>query len=308
MGIPAIAVHGGAGNISSRLSDERRKECLRGLKEALTAGLSVMEEGGSAVDGVEAAIKYLEDFEIFNAGRGAVISRNGSCQLSASMMDGSSKLIGACGNILRVKHPISLARSVMNESRHVLLVGEGAEVYARLKGLDFVENEYFQTAERLKQWEKVQSEDDITMDHEPEREEGEKGTVGAVAVDATGALAAGTSTGGMVNQLDGRIPDSAVGGAGTYAANETCAVSCTGIGEEFIRISAAFHVHALMKYKNLSLEEAVREIVYEVLPQQSGGIIAINSSGEYSLQCNTPGMYRGYMNSTGEHELGIFAS
>jgi len=305
MSIPAIAVHGGAGNIPADLPESHQKECKRGLQDALTRGLSVMQKGGSAVDGVEEAVQSLENFELFNAGKGAVFSRGGNCQLSASMMDGTTKLIGACGNVQRVKNPVSLARLVMNESRHVLMVGRGAEQYASDNDLEFVENEYFQTEIRRAQWEKVKDQNVISMDHES-GETGEKGTVGAVAVDAQGRLAAATSTGGMVNQLDGRIPDSAVGGAGTYANNESCAISCTGIGEEFIRISAAFHVHALMEYRNITLEEAVRRVVNEVLPEGSGGIISLNALGDYAMLMNTTGMYRGFLNADGREEIAIF--
>ena len=304
----AIAIHGGAGVIDrSQMTPDREASYRAGLSAALDAGYAVLERGASSLDAVTAAVRLLEDDPQFNAGRGAVLSHDGEAELDASIMDGAGTRAGAVAGIRHVKSPIGLARLVMDKSAHVMLIGEGAEQFAREQGLEFVPNTYFRTPYRERELQRALVADaggvggvggTIT------------GTVGAVAIDRAGNLAAATSTGGMTNKRYGRVGDSPIIGAGTYANNETCAVSATGSGEFFIRAVVAHDVHALVQYKQLSIEAAAREVVQGKLKRLGGegGVIAIDRSGHIALEFNSEGMFRGARDSRGRREIGIYRS
>ena len=308
----AIAIHGGAGVEPATLDPERRAAYERSLAAALRAGQEFLAKGGTALDAVEQVIRRLEDDPLFNAGRGAVFNSAGGHELDASIMDGRTKRCGAVAGVTRVKNPITLARLVMTDTRHVLLAGAGADEFARSMhtraGIELVENEYFSTDERRDQWR--QAVDEATREAtSPVRGKqasppGDgKGTVGCVALDRHGNLAAGTSTGGLTNKRFGRIGDSPIIGAGTYADNAACAVSCTGTGEHFIRNVVAYRVAALMEYRGLSLDEAVRQVIFKTLEPDIGGLIAVGRDGRISMHMNTPGMARGAADSTGRFEV-----
>ncbi len=291
----AIAVHGGAGVIDrARMSPEREASYLAGLAAALDAGYAILERGGSALDAVAESVRLLEDDSQFNAGRGAVLTHDGEVELDASIMDGSGPRAGAVAGIRHIKNPIALARQVMDESPHVMLIGAGAEKFAQEQGLELVPNTYFRTSEREQELKRAQ--------------ERELGTVGAVALDQAGNLAAATSTGGMTNKRYGRVGDSPIIGAGTYANNETCAVSATGSGEFFIRGVVAHDLHALVQYKQLSLEAAAKEVVQTKLRSAGGqgGVIAVDREGRIALEFNSEGMFRGARDSRGRREVAIY--
>lgn len=286
-----IVIHGGAGNIIKKNMDpEREKACREKLHEALAAGYNILENNGTGLDAVETAIRILEDSPLFNAGKGAVFTAEGTNELDTSIMDGKTRNAGAAAGVKHVKNPISLARLIMERSPHVLLTGDGAETFAKQQGMKLVPRDYFRTERRWKSLQKAK-----------EREKAQKksnkfGTVGCVALDKAGNLAAGTSTGGMTNKRFGRVGDSPIIGAGTFADNATCAVSATGHGEYFIRWSVAYDISALMAYKNLSLKEAADLVVMKKLKDAggSGGIIAIDKEGNIAMPFNTPGMFRAY--------------
>jgi beta-aspartyl-peptidase (threonine type) len=266
------------------------------LQTALKIGEEILSSGGSSLDAVEKVIRYLEDNPDFNAGRGAVLTSEGKAELDASIMDGKDLSCGAVSNVKTVKNPISLARKVMENSPHVLFTSEGAESFAKQMNLEMVENEYFITPvvrEKFEQRKKTTEND-------------KKGTVGAVALDKLGNLAAGTSTGGMMLKMPGRVGDVPIIGAGTYADNRACAVSCTGKGEQYIRHAVAFNVSALMLYKKITLSEAVKEIFTERLRPNDGGIIAVDKDGNYIMHYNTKSMLRGVVNSEGVFEAKIW--
>jgi beta-aspartyl-peptidase (threonine type) len=289
-----LVVHGGAGNINAK-SLTNAEDYNRSLDSALTIGENILKNGGSSLDAVENVIRYFEDNPLFNAGKGAVLTDKGTVELDASIMDGKSFLAGAVAGVTDIKHPISAARLVMEKTPHVLLISDGASAFAKEKGLEMVPNEYFITPESKARFEKMKKED-------------MHGTVGCVALDKNGNLAAGTSTGGMMLKKYGRIGDSPVIGAGTFASNATCAVSCTGYGEYFIRNSVAFHVNALMLYKGLSVKNAVAFVIDSVLTPQhgTGGIIALDKYGNYTWNFNTTGMFRGVASSNGKHLVQLF--
>ncbi len=301
----AIVVHGGAGNITrERIPQEIEQEYKNKLNEALGAGAGVLESGGTSLDAVETAIRILEDSPLFNAGKGAVFSADGVNELDASIMDGSTLNAGAVAGVTNVRHPISAARKVMEESEHVMLVKEGAEKFAGEQGLEIVDPSWFFTERR---WESLQK----AKKREAEKKEDKSkksGTVGCVALDKNGNLAAGTSTGGMTNKKYGRVGDSPLIGAGTYANNNSCAVSATGHGEYFIRNVVAYDISARMIYGGETLEKASNEVINHVLKKQngSGGVIALDRKGEISMPFNTTGMFRGYMKSGGKAEIFIF--
>lgn len=298
----AIALHGGAGIEPEKLSEEGKTKYRESLSKALGIGRKILADGGTALDAVEETIRALEDDPLYNAGVGAVFNSEGKHELDASIMDGKTGGAGAVGSVVTVKNPISLARLVMTETPDVLLVGDGAEKFAdemkRFPQIHRVPNSFFDTQSRRKEWlEAVELE---KRKRPPAvKKTPYKGTVGCVARDKQGNLAAGTSTGGLTNKKWGRLGDTPIIGAGTYANNDTCAVSCTGTGEYFIKHSVAFHVSALMLYKRLPLDEAVREIVEHTLPPDSGGLIAIDRDGRVTMQMNTPGMSRAMADSTG---------
>ena len=300
----ALAIHGGAGAAPRvQLSPERERRYRIGLEAALDAGFTLLERGGSALDAVAAAVHLLEDDPCFNAGHGAALTRDGAAELDAAIMDGRQTRAGAVASVRHVRNPIELARRVMEKSRHVLLVGAGAEEFALEEGLPLVPNHYFRTAERLEQLEAEQR-----GRHVSDLMPAAAGTVGAVARDGDGNLAAATSTGGMTNKRPGRVGDSPIIGAGTYAKNGVCAVSATGHGEYFIRAVAAHHVCAAVEYRALTLEQAVRELLHEILPALGGdgGLIAVGARGRIVMDFSTEGMFRGARDSSGKREIAIY--
>ena len=293
----AIAIHGGAGVISRSVDESTRGRYEESLKNALELGKKMLEEGASALDVVEQVVRKLEDDPLFNAGKGSVFTHEGGHELDASIMDGRQLACGAISGVTTVKNPITLARHVMENSRHVLFAGPGAEKYADTAGVERVENDYFHTEKRRKQWQDLRSRREAAK---------ETSTVGAVVLDKMGNLAAGTSTGGMTDKRFGRIGDSPVVGAGTYANNRTVAISCTGSGEEFIRNVVAHDISALMEYKGLSVVEAAEEVVHRKLKKGDGGVIAVSKSGEIAMVFNSEGMFRGAADSNGRFEVKIW--
>jgi beta-aspartyl-peptidase (threonine type) len=293
----SIAIHGGAGTILPALMTPQKELVYRAAStEAIQQGSAILEKGGSSLAAVEAAVISLENFPLFNAGKGAVFTNKGCHEMDASIMCGLNLNAGAVSGISNVKNPIALARLVMEKSGHVYLSGKEAEYFARNQGLQMEEDAYFFTDERYKQWQDVKDSDTYQLDHTDKTEQGEKkfGTVGAVALDQHGNLAAATSTGGMTNKKFGRVGDTPIIGAGTYANNRTCAVSCTGHGEYFIRAVVAYDVSCLMEYKGLSLQAACNYVVKDKLVKfgGEGGLIAIDKYGNIELPFNSDGMYR----------------
>ncbi|MCS6873930.1 MAG: isoaspartyl peptidase/L-asparaginase [Pyrinomonadaceae bacterium] len=300
-----FVVHGGAGVIPrGSLTPEKEAEYRQKLEEALMAGYKALQEGKSALDAVEIAIRILEDSPLFNAGKGAVFTADGRVELDASIMDGKTLKAGAVAGIHTVKNPISLARVVMEKSPHVMLIGEGAEKFAVKNGLDIVDPKYFWTKERWEQYERVKKE----REKQANQKTSKYGTVGAVALDKYGNLAAGTSTGGMTYKMFGRVGDTPIIGAGTYANNETCAVSATGWGEYFIRLGVARDISALMEYRALPIQQAVDLVIQQKLKKLGGdgGVIAIDKFGNIGISFNTEGMYRAYINSDGKPVVLIY--
>lgn len=303
-----IAIHGGAGTVSRTVMTKWKAEAYRqAIKRAYSVGYLTLHKGGSAMDAAIEAILILENSPLFNAGRGSVFTHNGTHEMDASLMEGKKLNAGAVAGVNSVKNPILLAREVMKHSKHVLISGEQALDFARERGLDLEPKEYFYDEYRFKQWQRVSALDGVTLDHD--EEEGKKfGTVGAVTLDKKGNMAAGTSTGGMVNKKYGRIGDSPLVGMGTYANNKSCAISCTGHGEFFIRAVVAYDVSARMLYRGQTLKEAAETVVMEVLPAMGGkgGLVGIDSHGNIVMPFNTKGMYRGFKNSKNEEFVGIF--
>lgn len=303
----AIAIHGGAGTmIRADMSADREKAIREVLSRALQAGHARLVAGNSATDAVEAAILVLEDSPLFNAGYGAVFNSQGGHELDAAIMDGSSRNAGAVTGVRHIKNPILLARRVMTDSPHVMLAGAGAEEFALSEGFDLVDEDYFSTEFRRQQLEVARAK--TTSLNELPPMEFRFGTVGAVALDQDGNIAAGTSTGGMTNKRFGRIGDVPVIGAGTYADNETCAVSATGHGEYFIRSVVAHDIAALIRYTESTLQEAVDEVVHKKLVEigGTGGVISINRLGEIAMEHNTLGMYRGSIDTDGTLSTAIY--
>jgi L-asparaginase / beta-aspartyl-peptidase len=301
----AIAIHGGAGAVPrATLLPEREARYRAGLEAALDAGHAVLERGGSSLDAVTAAVCLLEDDPLFNAGRGAALTRDGAAELDAAIMDGKQMRAGAVASVRHVKNPVELARRVMEKSRHVLLVGAGAEEFALEEKFVLVPNHYFRTAERLEQLESEQRGERVSDLVPPPPQ----GTVGAVARDTQGNLAAATSTGGMSNKRPGRVGDSPIVGAGTYARNGVCAVSATGHGEYFIRTVAAYHVCAAVQYRGLTLQQAVHEMLHSVLRDMGGdgGLIAVDRDGQIVMDFSTEGMFRGARDARGRREIAIY--
>ena len=298
-----IVIHGGAGTIlKSNMTPEREAEYTAKLNEVLNAGYKILNNGGTALDAVNAAINIMEDSPLFNAGKGAVLTEKGVAELDASIMDGKNLMAGAVAGVRHIKNPINLARLVMEKSPHVMMVGEGAEEFGKENNIEMVDNSYFITKERWESYQKM-------LKREEERKKAEKhGTVGAVALDKNGNLAAGTSTGGMMMKKFGRVGDSPIIGAGTYANNNTCAVSATGYGEYFIRLGVAKDISALMEYKNYSLKDAANEVIMNKLDKLGGdgGIIAIDKNGNVAMPFNTDGMYRGQYLSGEEPVVKIY--
>jgi beta-aspartyl-peptidase (threonine type) len=316
---PAIrfAIHGGAGTIlKSEMSAEREKEYRAALTLALMTGYAILKKGGAGLDAVEATIRIMEDSPLFNAGKGAVFTNAGTNELDASIMDGRTLKAGAVASLKHVKNPISLARLVMEKSKHVMMVGDGAESFAKEQGVELVPASYFYTEERWKalQREKAAEAEKNKAPQDKKQEKGhaslpmhEYGTVGAVALDQGGNLAAGTSTGGISNKKWGRVGDSPIIGAGTYANNRTCGVSATGDGEYFIRSVVAHDLSALMEYKGLSLKEAADVVIDKVDKLGGkGGLITIDKDGHIAMSFSTAGMYRGHVGVDGQPIIEIY--
>lgn len=292
-----IVVHGGAGTITRQMmSAEKEALYTAGLNAAIEAGATILEKGGSSLDAVEAAVIQLENNHLFNAGKGSVFNSEGRHQMDAAIMRGDTLEAGAVTGISTVQNPVSLARNIMEHSGHVFLSGPAAEEYARLKHIPLQPESYFFDEFRHNQWIAIKDDENYQLDHSTEKK---FGTVGAVALDKHGNLASATSTGGMTNKRWGRIGDSPIIGSGTYANNITCAISCTGHGELFMRAVVAHDVSCLMEYKGLSLEEAGKYVVNDKLVKigGEGGLIAIDKHGNISLPFNSEGMYRGWKKS-----------
>ncbi|MCC6815968.1 MAG: isoaspartyl peptidase/L-asparaginase [Saprospiraceae bacterium] len=294
-----LAIHGGAGTIlRTSMSDEKEREYKSALREAVEKGYLILEQGGSALDAVESAVIVLEDCPLFNSAKGSVYTHDGKHEMDASIMNGSNLDAGAVSLIHSVKNPIKLARLIMEKSEHVMLAGEGAIQFAKEHQVSFEDDQYFHSEFRYEQLQSALKTGSVLLDHTDSDQK--FGTVGAVALDQYGNLASATSTGGMTNKKWGRIGDTPIIGAGTYADNSTCAVSCTGSGEYFIRTVSAFHVHSLMKYGGYTLDRASHKVIHEILPsiQGDGGLIAIDGFGNIILDFNTEGMYRAMKNSS----------
>ena len=310
----SIAVHGGAGTILKEDMTAELEEAYRaGLQQALDAGFAVLELGGTAVTAVKAAVIHLEDNDLFNAGKGSVFTKKGLNELDAAIMDGQNLQAGSVAAVRNIRNPVELAEQVMLYSGHVFLSGKGANDFAIKRGIKLEPDEYFYSQYRYDQWREIRDSDLYQLDHKSDKLVGlmkdkHFGTVGAVACDNEGNIAAATSTGGMTNKQYGRIGDSPIIGSGTYANNKTCAISCTGHGEIFIRAVAAHDVSCLMEYKNMSLKEACEEVVMKKLfaMHGDGGLIGIDAKGNAALVFNSAGMYRGLKSSDGTNEVAIY--
>jgi len=297
------------------MNKEQEQQYNEGLKAALDKGYEILKAGGQSTDAVMAAIMEMEDNPLFNAGRGAVFTKKGLHEMDAAIMDGSNLAAGAVAGVRNIKNPIRLAREVMLHSGHVFLSGSGAAEFALQQGFDMAKDDYFFNKSRYDQWVKIRDSNFTQLDHEGDNLKGalpdtghKYGTVGAVACDTNGNLAAGTSTGGMTNKRFGRIGDSPVIGAGTYANNKTCAISCTGHGEFFLRAVVAYDVSCLIEYKGLSLQEACNVVVKDKLVKMGGegGLIAVDAKGNYDMRFNSSGMYRGMRNSDGAEQIAYY--
>lgn len=292
----ALVIHGGAGNMNfQNLPEEYQNIFKQALDSALQMGMNVLEKGGKSIDAVEVVIRYMEDNPLFNAGRGAVFTSEGKNELDASIMTGQDLNAGAVAGVTDIRHPITVARAVMEQSEHVMFAGKGASVFAEEAGLELVDPSWFYTEKRFESYQRA-------------IEKEKHGTVGCVALDMEGNLCAGTSTGGMTNKKYGRIGDSPIIGAGTYANNATCGVSATGHGEFFIRWTVAHQISVLMEYKGYDVETAAKEVVEKQLVEVggSGGVICLDKYGRSAMVTNTSGMFRAYGNSEGEHLVAIF--
>ncbi|UBH63605.1 isoaspartyl peptidase/L-asparaginase family protein [Proteus vulgaris] len=312
-----LVIHGGAGTITKdTITPEQEKEYKEKLTEALNAGYAVLNSGGTSIEAVQKSINVMEDSPLFNAGKGAVFTHDGRNELDASIMDGKTRNAGAVAGVTTVKNPINAAIAVMEKSPHVLMVSNGADLFAKEQGLTIVDSSYFRTEHRWQQLQKAIEKEQVVLDHDgktatlfidPMMYDYKYGTVGAVALDQHGNLAAGTSTGGMTNKRYGRVGDSPIIGAGNYADNETVAVSATGSGEMFIRTLAAFNIAAQVKYQNLPLEKAAQNALDEVKAiNGSGGVIVLDKSGDYTMSFNSEGMYRGTIGNDGKPVVAIY--
>ncbi|WP_229364446.1 isoaspartyl peptidase/L-asparaginase family protein [Fibrella aestuarina] len=334
-----LVIHGGAGTITRQnMTPEKEKAYKAVLNQALQTGYAILKRGGTSLDAIEATIRVMEDSPLFNAGKGAVFTHEGKNELDASIMDGSNLKAGAIAGVTVIRNPISTARRVMEHSEHVMMMGRGAEAFAKAQGMELVDPKYFYTEARWNGLQKALAEEKVQLDHsepapKPDKtqapaktpkarpiktswapdptifDEGKKyGTVGCVALDRFGNLAAGTSTGGMTNKRYGRVGDAPIIGAGTYANNATCAVSATGHGEYFIRSVVGYDISALMEYKGLSVTDAANEVVMRKLVQRGGegGVIALDRNGNVAMPFNSEGMYRGYIKADGSSEVLIY--
>ncbi|MGX9308335.1 isoaspartyl peptidase/L-asparaginase family protein [Pantoea ananatis] len=312
----AIAIHGGAGAITrAAMSAEKEQAYRQALYDIVTHGQSMLAQGASALDTVTEAVRRLEECPLFNAGKGAVFTRQGTHELDACIMDGRTLQAGAVAGVSRIRNPVLAARALLENSPHVLLAGEGAEAFALAQGLEQVEPEFFSTPERWEQLQRALGSDTALLDHDGAAQGGDPldsdrkfGTVGAVALDNAGNLAAGTSTGGMTNKQVGRIGDSPLPGAGCYASNDSAAVSCTGTGEVFIRTLAAYDVAAQMRYGGRTLQQASVNVIHDSVLELggSGGLIAVDREGNVALPFNSEGMYRAYARTDEAAEVAIY--
>ena len=309
----SLVIHGGAGTILKKnMTPEKEAAYREKLEEAIRVGYAILKEGGSSLDAVQKTINVMEDSPLFNSGKGAVFTHEGYNEHDASIMDGKTLNAGASAGTRIVRNPINLARAVMEDSPHVLLSGRGAEEFAKENGLTIVDPSYFFTDSRMETLKRViESENQknkVSAFYDENIKDSKYGTVGCVALDKNGNIAAGTSTGGMTNKRWGRIGDSPIIGAGTYANNKTCGISSTGWGEYFIRGVVAYDISALMEYKGLTLKEATHEVIQNKLTQLGGdgGIVALDHQGNVSMEFNTPGMYRASMNAEGELYIGLY--
>ncbi|PJA95928.1 MAG: beta-aspartyl-peptidase [Ignavibacteriales bacterium CG_4_9_14_3_um_filter_34_10] len=304
-----LVVHGGAGYIyKGRYTNEEESAYKNKLQEAIDTGYAVLSRNGSALNAVEKTIHILEDSPLFNAGKGAVMTSEETVELDAAIMDGSNLKAGAVAGIKHIKSPISLARTVMEKSPHVFMIGEGAEKFGLDNGMEKVENSYFYTEKTLEEIRKIKEEEKKRDQSYIYKDENKYGTVGCAALDKHGNLAAGTSTGGMVNKKFGRVGDVPVIGAGTYANNFTAAMSCTGHGEFFIRNVVAHDISSLIQYKGMKLNDAAKEVIMEKLLKQNGrgGVIGIDAQGNITMVFNTDGMFRGYKLNNGKSFVGMY--
>lgn len=304
-----LTIHGGAGTIlRGDMTPEKEEAYRSALDHALQAGYSLLEKGESAIDAVKAAIISLEDNILFNAGRGSVFGKDGHQEMDASIMDGSNLMAGAVSAVRNIRNPVELAYAIMTKSPHVMLNGQGAYDFAKMQGLRIEPDEYFFSQFRYDQWKQMQGSDEAALDHNVVIKDKKFGTVGAAALDVHGNIAAGTSTGGMTNKQYGRVGDSPIIGAGTYANNKTCAISCTGHGEPFIRAVTAYDVSCLMEYKGHSLEEAMNIVVHDKLMkiEGEGGMVGVDAKGNAAMVFNSEGMYRGMRTSDGKNEIAIY--
>jgi beta-aspartyl-peptidase (threonine type) len=317
-----LVIHGGAGNIvRGRMTAEKEQAYRDVLQKALDTGYAILENGGSSIDAVEAAIVVMEDSPLFNAGKGAVFTAEGKNEMDASIMDGKTLNAGAVAAVTNIKNPVKAARLIMQKSPHVMLTGRGAEQFAEEQGLQPMPAGYFHDELRYKQWKKIKDSEKIIMDHDGEQGDVQPsfdaefdsdpdhkyGTVGAVALDADGNLAAATSTGGMTNKSYGRVGDSPIIGSGSYANNKTCAVSSTGHGEFFIRTLAAYDISAQMEYLDLPVDSAAQQTIDKIGELGGGGgVICVSKNGKIAMPFNTKGMYRGFKTSTGEEAVQIY--
>ena len=312
----AIVIHGGAGTILKKnMTLEKEAAYKAVLKEAIETGYIILENGGTSIDAITKTINVMEDSPLFNAGKGAVFTNEGTNELDASIMDGKTLNAGASAGTTTVRNPIDLARAIMDNSPHVMLSGKGADTFAQEQGLEIVDPNYFYTERRFKALERLKASEKIELDHndksvfyDSDIKDSKFGTVGCAALDKNGNLAAGTSTGGMTNKRWGRVGDVPIIGAGTYANNATCAVSSTGWGEYFIRATVAHDISALMEYKGMSLKEAAYEVIHNKVGKLggNGGVVAVDNIGNMVFEFNTEGMYRASMNSKGELVVEIY--
>jgi beta-aspartyl-peptidase (threonine type) len=310
-----LVIHGGAGAMKrGKRTGEREQGYMQVLAQSLTAGYAVLGAGGTSIDAVIATIVVMEDSPLFNAGKGSVFSQAGRNELEASIMDGATRRAGAVAEVTTVRNPIRAAHAVMTKSGHVMLIGQGAEIFAAEQGLEIVDPSYFYTQHRWDQLQKAIARESIMRDHDLDLgplvadEEEKRGTVGAVALDRYGNLAAGTSTGGLTNKRFGRVGDSSIIGAGTYADNRSIAVSTTGTGEMFIRTAAAFNTAAQVRLQGIPITEAADNTLADVASiGGDGGLIVVDVKGNYAMRFNTSGMYRGTIGSDGVAYVGVFA-
>jgi len=304
----SLAIHGGAGTIDrGSMTPEKEKEYRRGLEQSMKTGAAILKEGGSSLDAVEACVRILEDNPLFNAGRGAVFTSAGTNEMDAAIMDGKTLKAGSVVSLKHIRNPIRLARLIMEKSPHVMMSGQGAEAFARENGIQLVDPKYFFTQERWDALQRVKKAPPKNGEKSAVSDQDHHGTVGAVAMDGHGNLAAATSTCGTTNKLPGRVGDSPIIGAGTYANNATCAVSATGDGEYFIRATVAHEVSALIENKGMSVRDAAEAALAKVAQLGgTGGMIAMDRSGNVAMPFNTSGMYRGLMNRDGTFQIDIY--